>query len=280
MDVSLLSLLLGAVVGLILALAGAGGGILAVPLLVFGLHLSVMQAAPVGLIAVGSASAFGAVLGLREGLVRYRAAALIGVTGMLLAPVGVRLARVIPNSPLMVAFSLVLAWVAWRMFKQARKSSAAASTPETEPATAANAQWPCVLNPSKGQLVWTMPCAWALMGTGAVSGVLSGLLGVGGGFVIVPSLSRYTNLPVRSVFATSLAVIALVSVGGVAAAAWQGTIAWALALPFALGAIAALLAGRLIAARLAGTRLQQGFAITSAAVALLLLLRGLGVIAA
>ncbi len=270
-DFSPLGLVLGAVVGLILALAGAGGGILAVPLLVFGMHLTIMQAAPVGLIAVGAASAFGAVLGLREGLVRYRAAALIGVTGMLLAPLGVRLARLIPNQPLMVAFAIVLAWVALRMFKQARGGQAA---------RAEQAQMPCVLNPNEGRLIWTLPCAWALAGTGAVSGVLSGLLGVGGGFVIVPSLSRYTNLAVRSIFATSLAVIALVSIGGVSAAAWQGAIAWHIALPFALGAVAALLAGRLIAARLAGARLQQGFAVTSAAVSLLLLARGLGWIAA
>jgi uncharacterized membrane protein YfcA len=271
MDFSPLGLALGAVVGLILALAGAGGGILAVPLLVFGMHLTIMQAAPVGLIAVGAASAFGAVLGLREGLVRYRAAALIGITGMLLAPLGVRLARLIPNQPLMVAFAIVLAWVALRMFKQARGGQAA---------RVEQTQLPCVLNPSEGRLIWTLPCAWALAGTGVVSGVLSGLLGVGGGFVIVPSLSRYTNLAVRSIFATSLAVIALVSIGGVSAAAWQGAIAWHIALPFALGAIVALLAGRLIAARLAGARLQQGFAVTSAAVSLLLLARGLGWMAA
>jgi len=275
MEVGLLGLGLGAVVGLILALAGAGGGILAVPLLVFGLHLSIMQAAPVGLIAVGAASAFGAVLGLREGLVRYRAAALIGLTGMVLAPLGVRLARVIPNAPLMVAFSIVLAWVAWRMFNQARRTSA--GQPES---SHAQSQLPCVLNPNEGRLIWTMPCAWALAGTGAVSGILSGLLGVGGGFVIVPSLNRYTNLAMRSVFATSLAVIALVSVGGVAAAAWQGSIAWTIAGPFAVGAIAALLMGRLIAARLAGARLQQAFAVTSGAVSLLLLARGMGWIAA
>ena len=275
MEVSLLGLALGAVVGLILALAGAGGGILAVPLLVFGLHLSIMQAAPVGLIAVGAASAFGAALGLREGLVRYRAAALIGITGMVLAPLGVRLARLIPNAPLMVAFSVVLAWVAWRMFNQARRT--AAGQPESPQV---QSQLPCVLNPSEGRLVWTMPCAWALAGTGAVSGILSGLLGVGGGFVIVPSLSRYTNLATRSIFATSLAVIALVSVGGVAAAAWQGSIAWAIAGPFAVGAIAALLTGRLIAARLAGARLQQAFAVTSGAVSMLLLARGMGWIAA
>jgi hypothetical protein len=271
MDVTLLSAGLGAVVGLILALTGAGGGILAVPLLVFGLHLSIMQAAPVGLIAVGAASAFGAVLGLREGVVRYRAAAVIGFTGMALAPFGVRLARVIPNAPLMVAFSLVLALVAWRMFSQARRIPSG----QTE-AVQAQTHLPCVLNPSEGRLIWTMPCAWALAGTGAVSGILSGLLGVGGGFVIVPSLNRFTNLQMRSIFATSLAVISLVSVGGVAAAAWQGAIAWDIAGPFAAGAIVALLLGRLVAARLASARLQQGFAVTSGAVSLLLLARGMG----
>ena len=268
MDVNLLGFGLGAVVGLILALAGAGGGILAVPLLVFGLHLSIMQAAPVGLIAVGAASAFGAILGLREGLVRYRAAALIGITGMVLAPLGVRLAG------LMVVFSIVLAWVAWRMFNQARRGKGAHAK-----LGHAQSRLPCVLDPREGRLIWTMPCAWALAGTGAVSGILSGLLGVGGGFVIVPSLSRYTNIPMRSVFATSLAVIALVSVGGVTAAAWQGAVVWAIALPFALGAIVALLAGRLIAARLAGAHLQQGFAVTCGAVSMLLLARGLGWIA-
>ncbi len=269
---SLLGLGLGAVVGLILALTGAGGGILAVPLLVFGMHLTIQQAAPVGLIAVGAASAFGAVLGLREGLVRYRAAAVIGISGMVLAPLGVRLAHLIPNAPLMVAFAIVLGWVAWRMFNQARRGASA----QPEQAHAPPPSVPCVVNPGEGRLVWTLPCAWALAGTGAVSGVLSGLLGVGGGFVIVPSLSRYTDLPMRSILATSLAVIALVSVGGVAAAAWQGVVAWAVALPFALGAVIAMLAGRRIAARLAGAHLQRAFAVTSGAVAVLLLARGLG----
>lgn len=273
MDLSLFNpaaFALGGVVGLILALTGAGGGILAVPLLVFGLHLSIMQAAPVGLMAVGTASALGAALGLKEGLVRYRAAALIGGTGMLLAPLGVQLARGVPNAPLTIAFALVLAWVAWRMFGQVRRNACA----PTVGAAAAMGQWPCVLNPEQGRLIWTLPCAWALAVTGAVSGLLSGLLGVGGGFVIVPALGRYTNLATRSILATSLAVIALVSVGGVSAAAWQGSIAWHIAAPFALGAVAALLAGRRMAARWAGARLQLAFAVTSAGVALLLLVRG------
>jgi hypothetical protein len=228
-----------------------------------------VQAAPVALIAVGTASAIGALLGLREGVVRYRAALLIGLVGMLLAPLGVRLAAVLPNGPLMVAFSLVLAWVAWHMYRQSRPRAGGhvASAP---------VKHPCVLDPARGRLIWTMPCARALAGTGAVSGVLSGLLGVGGGFVIVPALTRFTDIPARAVVATSMAVVALVSVGGVAAAAAHGAVVWGIAGPFAAGAVVALLAGRLIAARVAGSRLQQAFALTSAVVALLLLARGMG----
>jgi uncharacterized membrane protein YfcA len=92
----------------------------------------------------------------------------------------------------------------------------------------------------------------------------------------VPSLSHYTNRATRSIVATSLAVIALVSVGGVAAAAWHGAIDWGIAGAFTTGAIAALLAGRTVAARLAGARLQQAFAVISGAVAVLLLARALG----
>lgn len=269
MEPSALSLGLGGLIGLILALTGAGGGILAVPLLVFGMHLSMVQAAPVGLIAVCAASTLGALLGLREGVVRYRAAAVVGLVGMALAPIGVRLAQVVPNTPLTLAFSVVLVLVSWRMFMQARQ--AAQPGPSALPA-----HWPCVLNPASGRLIWTLPCAWALACTGAVAGLLSGLLGVGGGFVIIPSLTHFTNLATRSIMATSLAVMALVSVGGVAASAAHGNIAWGIALPFAAGAVGALLLGRVIAARLAGPRLQQVFAVTSGAVALLMLARGLG----
>ena len=271
MEPNLVALSLGAIVGLILALSGAGGGILAVPLLVFGLHLTIMQAAPVGLIAVGVSSALGAVLSLRAGLVRYRAAALIGLVGMALAPFGLLLARHIPNVPLTVAFSFVLALVAWRMFRQVRGTGL-----EDAPL----ARQPCVLNPAEGRLIWTAPCAWALAGTGATSGILSGLLGVGGGFVIVPALSRFTDVSMRGILATSLAVIALVSVGGVTAAAVQGSVAWNVALPFAAGASTALLLGRTIAARLAGPRLQQAFAVTCAGVSVLLLARAFGWLAA
>ncbi len=263
---------LGAAVGLILALTGAGGGVLAVPLLVFALDLTMQQAAPVGLIAVGLAAAVGAVLGLREGNVRYRAAALIGVSGMALAPLGVWIGQKVPNPPLLVGFAAVLLLVAWRMLRQSLQPGAAS------PAQPVRRDPPCVVNPASGRLLWTLPCARTLTATGMLLGLLSGLLGLGGGFVIVPALTRNTNLDARSIVSTSLAVICLVSASGVAAAAVDGAVLWSIALPFGGGAVAALVLGRGIARHVAGTRLQQAFALVSIVVAALLLLRGFGVV--
>ena len=263
MNAITLAIALGAIIGLVMALTGAGGGVLATPLLVFGLQLPVQQAAPVGLLAVGLAAALGAALGLRQGIVRYRAAALIGVAGMLVAPLGVFMAQRLPNRPLLAAFAALLLYTAWRMLKRP-------ATPAPLAATVL-----CRVNPIDHRLTWTRPCARALAGTGLIAGVLSGLLGVGGGFIIIPALKRHTDLEIRSIQATSLAVIALVSLSGVVTAALHAPVPWNAAMPFASGAVLALLAGRQFAQQLDARRLQQAFAWFSVLVAALMLARAL-----
>lgn len=262
----LTALALGLVVGLILALTGAGGGILAVPLLAFGIPMGVAQAGPIGLLAVGMAAAVGALLGLRDGIVRYRAALLIALAGMLFSPVGLWMAHRIDNHWLTILFAVVLLLVAVRTWRQARHPSEA-------PAPSSSIPYPCQRSADTGRFTWTSACARALTLSGTVAGLLSGLLGVGGGFVMVPALQRYTDLPMRSVVATSLTVIALVSMTGVAASAAAGGIVWPVALPFSAGALAGMLGGRLVAARLAGPHLQIGFAIVSAAVAVSMIVK-------
>jgi uncharacterized membrane protein YfcA len=86
-------------------------------------------------------------------------------------------------------------------------------------------------------------------------------------------LQRYTDLATQSILATSLAVIALVSMSGVVASTLSGHLQWAIALPFSGGAIAGMVVGRLVAARLSGPLLQKGFALVSALVALALLIK-------
>ncbi|WP_017905500.1 sulfite exporter TauE/SafE family protein [Pseudomonas asplenii] len=261
---------LGMLIGAILALTGAGGGILAVPLLVFGLGLSMVQAAPIGLLAVGLAAAVGALLGLRQGIVRYRAAGFIAGIGILLTPVGLWLAHRLPNEPLALGFAVVMVYACARIFNKARHE-----LEHGQPAPRAEFL-PCVLNPLQGRLRWTLPCARALTITGMLSGLLSGLLGVGGGFVIIPALTRYTNLDSKSIVATSLAVIALVSTGSVVTATLSGVMHWSVGAPFAAGAVVGLVLGRQVAGRLAGPRLQQLFALTGFLAALMLALNALG----
>ncbi len=257
--------LLGLLVGVILALTGAGGGILAVPLLVFVLGLEVADAAPVGLLAVGLAASLGAAMGLRDGIVRYKAALLVAAAGMLCSPIGLWVAQRLPNRPLMGIFALVLMYVAWLTWRRTQASPPGRSAFTKPP--------PCQLDVNRGKLNWTGPCAWALTLSGLVAGGLSGLLGVGGGFVLVPALQRYTNVTAQSVLATSLAVIALISAAGVATSSAAGHLNWLIATPFCMGALAGMLIGRAAAGRLSGPSLQRGFALVSAAVAVAMLIR-------
>jgi uncharacterized membrane protein YfcA len=122
-------------------------------------------------------------------------------------------------------FALVLLHVAFNTLRKARGRNAA--EPDCAPRKPA-----CVRGPETGRFIWTRPCAWALALSGPAAGLLSGLLGVGGGFVMVPALRRHTDLAMQPAVATSLAVIALISASGVATSSASGALAWGIALPW------------------------------------------------
>lgn len=258
---------LGGVAGWLMALTGAGGGALGVPLLVLLLHLPMQQASAMSLLAVGLAGAIGALLGLRDQLLRYRAALMLGGAGMLAAPLGVALAQRLPQALLLAVFAAFMLFTAWRMWGSADPDAGATAARPVQPA--------CVRPDGELRLRWTPRCAWVLGRVGALAGVMSGLLGIGGGFVIVPALDRHTNLDLRSIQVTSLGVIALVAMAGVGAAAAHGQLAFIDAMPFALGSIAGLLLGRQLAPRFSGPALRRGFALLAAGVAALVLWRAL-----
>lgn len=258
---------LGVVAGLLMALTGAGGGALGVPLLVLLLHLPMQQASAMSLVAVGLAGALGALLGLRDQLLRYRAALMLGAAGMLAAPLGVALAQRLAQPVLLGVFAAFMLFTAWRMWRSADPDAAGSAPRPAQPA--------CVRPDGELRLRWTPRCAWVLGRVGALAGVLSGLLGIGGGFVIVPALDRHTNLDLRSIQVTSLGVIALVATAGVAAAAAHGQLALAEALPFAGGSVAGLLLGRRLAPRVSAPGLRRGFALLAVLVSGLVIWRAL-----
>ena len=268
MDIQIIEILLGALTGIVLALSGAGDAILAVPLLIFGLHFDITEATPIALLAVCLAASIGAIGAHIQGKVRYRAAGSIAIAGALAVPVGIWLSQKIPTAPLTLLFAMVLAYVAYDMFRQSKRNDE-----NTEASASRTFSGPCMLDSPGGRLVWTWTCTRVLALSGFLAGTLSGLLGVGGGFVIVPALKKVTNFKIQSILATSLTVITLTSGVGVISATLMGTMNWPIALPFAGGSIAGMLFGRLIAKRFSGSRLQQNFAVTAALVSVGLVIK-------
>jgi uncharacterized protein len=265
-DIQLISIGLGLFVGFILAISGAGGGIFAIPLLVFGLNLNIIQAAPVALLAVMLASSVGAILGLSKGIVRYKAALLIAAFGIAFAPAGVWLAKRAPTHILSLLFAMILIYVAIRMWRtNVEEIQAETLKPDST----------CATNPATSKLFWTAHCTKRLILTGSLAGLFSGLLGVGGGFVIVPSLRKVSNFDTQTIIATSLAVIALVSAGSVTTYLLHGDLNWNIATPFVISTMIGMFAFRLISHKIPAKVSQRSFAVLAIIAAILMIVKAL-----
>ena len=246
-----ISLFLGVLIGMVMGVTGAGGGVLAVPALVNGMGWSMQQAAPVALIAVALGASLGTLEGWRKGLVRYRAALLMVCCGLPFAFGGVAVAYWLPQRWLQALFACVLVIVAVRLIRQTR-----ADWREDIDKKLAR------IDPETGRFGWSWVSGALFAGIGALAGFMAGLLGVGGGFVIVPALRRFTDVTMHAAVATSLMVIALVGGGSVLAALGQGarlphpeTLLFAAATALGVGL------GRKLSPRLSEKTVQRAFAI-------------------
>lgn len=264
----LISAGLGFSIGLIMALTGAGGGVLAVPLLVFAAGLSIQQAAPIALMSVALAATLGALLALRVGELRYKAAALMGAMGLLTAPAGLWLSHQTDPRFLSGLFALVLLWVARNaIFSKLDPDKVELDTPDERQKSAL----PCIRSESTGKFIWTLECARALSFAGMLAGFLSGLLGVGGGFILVPALQRFTNLNLQSTTATALGVIAIVSSFGAITGIGRGQFNAEIGYVFAGTALLGMLLGRLFVAKVPARLSKQAFGLLCIVVAALML---------
>jgi uncharacterized protein len=268
-----LSLLFGAVVGLSLGLTGGGGAIFAVPLLVYGLEVPAREAVGVSLAAVGTMSFVGFLQRWSTQSVEIRTGLLFAAAGMLGAPVGSWIAGKMPEPLLLTLFAIVMMIVAVRMWQQA-------STPKTNDGAACplpdHADGPRCQRDAAGKLILNSRCAVLLLIVGLLTGVLSGLFGVGGGFIIVPALVLFSGMSIHRAVGTSLFVVSLVSVSAVASHLWAGrAIAPAITGLFILGGLAGLFLGQLIGRNLSGSALQKVFAAAILGVATFVIARTL-----
>jgi len=264
-----LSLLFGAAVGLSLGLTGGGGSIFAVPLLVYGLGVGPREAVGVSLAAVGATALVGSLRRMARGDVEVRLGLLFAAAGIVGAPFGSWLGGRLPEAALLTLFATLMVLVAARMWRQAsrRPDEARVVRAALDPGPSERSGPACRRDPS-GRLRLTSRCFAVLLLAGLATGVLSGLFGVGGGFVVVPALVLVASLDIHRAVATSLLVIALVGASGVASHLAAGRpLRLDLAGLFVLGGLVGMEAGTRLGRRLGGPGLQKVFAAAMVAVA-------------
>lgn len=268
----MLSVFFGFLVGTALGLTGGGGGVFAVPLLVYGQGLNARAAISVSLISVGTAALTGFLSRLRSGDVELRPGLLFAAAGMIGAPVGAAIAARLPEALLLALLAVLMLTIAVRMWRSRTSPTTAASDGECSPTIPTAA----CRRDDFGQLLLTTRCARLLLTTGLGAGVLSGLFGVGGGFLIVPALVEFSSMPIRRAVGTSLLVIFLVSLSGISIRLWQAEYppvdAIVLFLP---GCLAGLGLGQFAGRKLPQQTLQRIFAAAILAAAAFMLARNL-----
>lgn len=266
-----LALGLGAIVGLSLALTGSGGTAFAVPLLVYGLKLSPHRAVCVSMAAIGATTALATLQRLRakDKQLHVGSGLILALAGMVGAPLGAWLGRFIPENGLLVLFAVIVLLVASRMlFGSSATAGNHAAVRESESHD----------ENSRGSEPPSSPHARALglCIAGLLTGLLAGLIGVGGGFILVPVLVLFGGIEIHRAVATSLCVIALVSIPATVSHLIAGqTIPLNVALPFAAGCLLGLSFGSPLAAKLPGHRLQRLFGLTMLVMSVLILLHNM-----
>jgi uncharacterized protein len=240
---ALVALPFGLAIGVLLGLVGGGGSILAVPVLVYIIGEPVHAATTESLFVVGVAALAGAADHARFGNVRIKTALAFGLAGAAGSIGGTALNRLVGGHVILLAFAVLLLIAAWAL----RRRRDAVAEPSRRPHAQLRAA-----------------------AAGLVTGVLTGFFGIGGGFVIVPTLVVVLGLPITIAVGTSLAVIALTSAAALLAHLASGGIDWGIAVGFAAAAVAGTLVGRRLGAGLDQRRLSSLFALLLVGVAVLL----------
>ena len=244
----LLGLALAVLIGLSLGLLGGGGSILTVPVFVYVLGFAAKPAIAMTLPVVGTASLVGAARHWRAGNVRLRAALFFGLAAMAGAYLGARLAVHVAGAVQLATLGVVMVAAAVSMLAGRREDGAAHRRP-----------------------------APVLLAAGVGVGMLTGFVGIGGGFLIVPALVLLAGLPMKQAVGTSLVVIAMNSAAGFAGYAGTVAVPWGFLAAFTACAVVGILLGTRLVRHVSAGALRRGFAVFLLAVAALVLYQNRGV---
>lgn len=271
-------MLIGLLIGLILGLTGAGGSVFAVPLLLF-TGVSMAEATGISLGAVAATTIYASLrnTALRNtSSVLWKPGFILAASGALAAPAGKWLSMQLSELWLITGFCVLAAVIAIRMWLGATKNPASALIVRAGNfAGVPNPGQVCNLNPS-GQFELRPRCLGGLLVGGLCVGVLSGLFGVGGGFLIVPLLLALSAVTMAQAVSTSLLIIALISSSGfISHLVMTHTSDWDGLLLVAAGGVGGMVLGQAVSHKMANVLLQKLFAVSLLIVAVITLARQL-----
>lgn len=244
----LLGLVLALLVGLSLGLLGGGGSILTVPIFVYVLGFAAKPAIAMSLPVVGVTSLVGALGHWRAGNVNMRAALMFGGVAMAGAYSGARLAVFVSGTVQLTLLAFVMLAAAGSMFRSGRSRNGRVE------ASAQNAD-----EEGEGEKRAMSPGLVLAVGLGV--GLLTGLVGIGGGFLVVPALVVLGKLPIKQAIGTSLVVIAMNSLSGFLGYFGQVSIPWGFVALFTAVAVAGILVGTYLVRFVSQAALKQAFAV-------------------
>lgn len=247
----LLAMLAGAVTGIVLGLFGSGGSIIAMPALLYLLHVEAKSAIAMSLGIVAVAATISGWDNWRRGNVDVKVAAVFGLFGVIGTYGGARLGVHTPVVVQLAMFALVMYAAAWKMLQKKRQSVAQIE------AQLAGAGGPSVPLSESENLQAHMGHI-AMHGVGV--GVLTGLVGVGGGFLIVPALVLLSGMPMKIAVGTSLVVVAAKSYAGFAGYMGAVPMDWGLMASFTAVTVSGTFAGMRLAHCFSQEMLKRSFA--------------------
>lgn len=253
---ALLASPLGFLIGLSLGALGGGGSILAVPALVYAAGQSPRGATATSLVLVGTAALVGMGTHRRAGRVRVGTGIVFGIAGIGGSLAGSALNRRLDPNVLLLGFSGLVLVAAWRMLvgcPTCTKVGEAHALDEQRPVSGSSV---AVAVRARVDLATVT----RVLAAGTAVGFLTGLFGVGGGFVIVPALALVMRLPMPEAIGTSLLVIAINSAVALASRMATTSIDWGITIPFTVAAVAGVTTGGRIAGRLDAQRSLRWFA--------------------
>lgn len=251
---TLLAGFLALLVGLSLGILGGGGSILTVPIFRYALGMGVKESIGMGLGVVSLTSLVGMLRHWKQGNVELRALAIFAPAAVVSTYGGARFAALVPGVVQMVGLALVMGAAAIMMWSGAPASRNPSGSSEGPASTA-------------------RPRPEVIIGLGIGLGFLTGLLGVGGGFLVVPALVLFLGLEMKRAVGTSLGVIALNAASGFAGYLGQVTMDWALIAGFTAMAMVGVFLGATLVPYISTKNLRRGFAVFLVLVATYILIK-------